>query len=301
MTSSILIITANPLLDCLHDGIIIPGTVTRSQGMKVVAGGKGLNVGRILTNHGHRVIATGFAGGWSGHAFRDIVRGEGQEDAFIDCAARLRIGFLAKDCVEAGSTAVLENGFAVTQEEQQALIDTVRNHVSECHLVVISGSVPSETCTQLFVPILDICHQASIPCWIDSYGPAMDAALSHHCPPSLVKPNRQEYETSTLWSHAQECHITDGGASTNILTPDATFTVIPPEIDCINPIGSGDSYIGALAHARLSGQSLPDQLSYATAAGSINAAQMAVANMQPSEIQTLSSAAQIHKNDKSHD
>ncbi|NRA37064.1 MAG: hypothetical protein HRU15_02895 [Planctomycetes bacterium] len=293
MPATVLIITPNPLLDCLHDGHITPGKVTRSQGMDVVAGGKGLNVGRILCAHGHRVLATGFAGGWSGTAFRAIVASEGQDESFIDCVARLRLGFMAKDCADAGSTAVLENGFMVQSQEQDALIQHVQSQVASCDLVIISGSVPHQNCEQLFVCLLDICNAANVPCWIDSYGPAMDAALQHTRPPQMVKPNREEYITSDLWSQAAECHITDGDAATTVFKGDISLRITSPAITCINAIGSGDSYIGALAHARLSNYSFEDQLCYAAAAGSINASQMAVACMQPSDIKSMSSTVQV--------
>lgn len=290
--STILIVTANPLLDCLHDGEIIPGQVTRSAGMHVIAGGKGINVGRVLTAHDHHVIATGFAGGWSGRAFRDLVQAEDQKDAFVDCDARLRIGFLAQNCVQAGSTAVLENGFHVSASEQENLLNTVHSHAQYADLVIISGSTPDPSCEQLFVHILDICAQAKVDCWIDSYGPAMRAALNHQHPPLLIKPNRQEYGNNYQWSAASECHISNGEKSVSILTENHHYTVEVPNIQCINAIGSGDSYLGALAHARLAEHSFEQQARYAVAAGSINASQMAVATMNPQDIKALS--ANIH-------
>ena len=40
------------------------------------------------------------------------------------------------------------------------------------------------------------------------------------------------------------------------------FRVTPPRIVELNPIGSGDCYVAALAHARLRGLSLREQLRY---------------------------------------
>ncbi len=289
----IVVVTPNPLLDCLHDGDLIPGKVTRSSGLNVVAGGKGLNVGRVLKQHGHDIIATGFAGGWTGDAFRDIVQVEGQDDAFINCAARLRIGFQAKDCVNAGSTALLEHGFSVSEQEQQQLLEKLAEILPQCDLCIVSGSVPDSSCNNLFIAIAQLSKQHRVPCWIDSYGPAMDAVLQSDCKPDLAKPNKEEFETSAHWSSLAECHVTDGEKPTTIYRDGETLIVTPPEVECVNPIGSGDSYIAALAHARLSNWDLEKQLAYAAAAGAINASQMAIADMTPDEIQSMSNNVSV--------
>ena len=291
--AQVLVITPNPLLDCLHDGEMSPGVVTRSTGLNIVAGGKGLNVGRVLTAHGHEVIASGFAGGWTGDAFREIVRAEGQADHFVKCEARLRLGFLARDCAGAGSTALLENGFAVSKSEQAQLLQIIKPFLSTVELCIISGSIPDNSCTDLFTEICGLCQQHSVPCWVDSYGPAMDAVLRSEHVPDYAKPNKQEFETSAAWQQLPECHITDGEHATIIHHQDGHFVVTPPVVTCVNPIGSGDSYIGALAHARLSAWPLAEQLAYAASAGAVNASQMAVANMSPDDIQALSKQVTI--------
>lgn len=283
----IVIITPNPLLDCLHDGSITPGTVTRSDGLQLLAGGKGLNVGRVLVAHGHEVIAGGFAGGWTGDAFRRIVRDEGQHDDFIQCQARLRLGFLTRDCAGAGSTALLENGFAVSDDEQQLLLRRLQNRLDHVDLCIVSGSVPDAACTELFCGIAVHCREAGVPCWIDSYGPAMDTVLRSDCLPQLAKPNREEFSSSEHWQRLAECHITDGGAGISVRHGSDRFDVTPPQVSCVNPIGSGDAYIAGLAHARLSGLDLQQQLRYASAAGAVNASRMSVADMSPQDIEAL--------------
>ena len=64
--ASILTLTANTLIDCLAHGLVRPSKVNRVEQFELVAGGKGLNAGRVLAAFGHQVVAAGFAGGWSG-------------------------------------------------------------------------------------------------------------------------------------------------------------------------------------------------------------------------------------------
>ena len=61
-------------------GIVVPGTVARVQKCVNSAGGKGLNVSRIIDFCGEEVLATGFAGGFNGavhrgNLFRSLISG----------------------------------------------------------------------------------------------------------------------------------------------------------------------------------------------------------------------------------
>jgi fructose-1-phosphate kinase PfkB-like protein len=286
--ATILIVTANPLLDHLADLELEPGRINRCHSYHVMAGGKGLNVGRVLVRHGHRVLACGFAGGYTGTRFNEIVAAEGQTPIFIPTTAPLRIGFFARNCVGAGPTGLLEDGFAVSVAEAAACIDTVTTALAGCDLCICSGSVPDKaTCNELYSGILERCAQANVPCWVDSYGAAMDAALACDYPPTLVKPNREERERARGWERALERHFSDGSERFRVSGLCGDWVVEPPPVVSVNPIGSGDCYLGALAHARLSGWGIEQQLRYAAAAGALNATRMSVAELEPSNIAAL--------------
>jgi fructose-1-phosphate kinase PfkB-like protein len=64
-------------------------------------------------------------------------------------------------------------------------------------------------------------------------------------------------------------------------------------VDVRNPVGSGDCYLAALAHARLTGMALTDQLRYAAAAGAANAARIDIARIAPADIRALVDDVQI--------
>ena len=58
-------------------GIVVPGTVARVQKCVNSAGGKGLNVSRIIDFCGEEVLATGFAGGFNGAYVEDMLKKDG--------------------------------------------------------------------------------------------------------------------------------------------------------------------------------------------------------------------------------
>jgi len=288
--ADVLVLTANTLLDHLAIGPFMSGAVNRVARFEPIAGGKGLNVGRVLARHGHRVTACGFAGGDSGRQLAELVRSDGMEPAFTATAARTRIGF----CVADGggvTSAALEGGFAVEPAEVAALVREVGARLRGCDLLIACGSVPATTCDGLYRVVLAACASAGVTAWVDSYGPAMREALGGGHPPALAKPNRQEYDRDRAWLNCPELHLTDGGGELRVRHPDGRFRVRPPPVREINPIGSGDCYLAALAHARLVGMALPDQLRYAAAAGAANAARADVARIGPGDIQALAERA----------
>jgi len=285
--ATILTVTANTLLDHLARSALPAGAVTRIERFEIVAGGKGLNVGRVLARHGHRVLATGFAGGSSGQTLTDLVVADGVQAHFIPTAARTRIGFLCQH-PSGGKTSLLEDGFPVTEGEVEDLAARIRELLPQVDLVIVSGSVPDPNCTFLYRLVLDACFLANVPCWIDSYGVAMDQALAAPHPPGLAKPNLEEYGPSGLrWVTAGELHLTDGAHEIRVRHPQGRFRVTPPQVLEKNPVGSGDCYLAALAHARLSGWDLIAQLRYAAAAGAANAAHGEVARIRPADIEAL--------------
>jgi len=285
--ATVLVITANTLLDHVATAPFAAGSVNRVPQFAAIPGGKGLNVGRVLARHGHRVIACGFAGGDSGRQLQELVTADGLEAVFTTTAARTRIGF-AITTPEGSTSAALEHGFAVTAAECGALVRSIADRLGGCQLVIGSGSVPDPSCTSLWRLILAASAVAEVPCWIDSYGDAMREALTSGHAPLVAKPNRQEYaQQERAWLNCPELHLTDGGAGLRIRHPQGRWRVTPPRITERNAIGSGDAYLAGLAHARLSGFSLPDQWRYAAAAGAANAARSDVAQIGPQDITPL--------------
>ena len=112
----------------------------------------------------------------------------------------------------------------------------------------------------------------------------MGRALEGSAAPTLCKPNREEFAEGHAWGRAVELHRTDGPAEIRVMAAGERFRLLPPKVRERNAVASGDAYLGALAHARLAGFSLEDQLRYAAAAGAANAALGALARLNPDAI-----------------
>ena len=288
MNKSLLIINTNPLLNLVHCGRIAPGSINRVPSLEMHAEGKGVNVARVLARLGHPVIITGFAGGHSGAWLREIIRAEAMEDAFLDVAAPVRVGFMASCDEDNHPTTVLPNGFPVTPEECAVLLERIEGWLPRVALVIISGSVPDPIAESLYAEILRLSQQAGIPCWLDAHGPALRKALAGAFPPDLAKPNREEYPQSQDWEKIPELHVTDGDRPTLIrLRDQGHWRVTPPPIQQVNPVGCGDCYLAGLVHGWSQEWPLEQRLRFASAAGAANALRRDVAMISRGEIESL--------------
>ncbi len=296
MIFDVLVINANPLLNLVHAGKYTPGAINRVPAMHMAAEGKGVNVARVLARHRHRVALTGFAGGHSGAWLRELICAEGIRDELIETAAPLRVGFMASGRESDHPTTVLPGGFPVTQTECQALLERVETLLGSVRLVIASGSVPDPVADDLYVELLALCQQRSVPCWLDAYGSAMSRALQGSAPPRVSTPNRQEFEQCQHWDRVEELHITDGDCPIKIsCRHQGQWQVTPPAIKQVNPVGSGDCYVAGLAHGWLLGLTWQDRLRYAASAGTVNASRQDVAMIGPIEVNVLVNQVRVER------
>ena len=280
-----MVVCANPLLNLVYRGAIQSGHINRVNEIECHAEGKGVNVARVLSRLGHRVILTGFAGGHSGAWLRDMVKAEGIEDCFIETRAPLRMGFMGGSSDPHHPTSVLPHGFTLTDNECGRLQDRIRTRLNEVQLLIISGSSPDPEKSRLYIDPIRSAREAGIPCWLDAHGTALKTALAEDAIPDLAKPNRDEWSESSLWGRIPELHITDGDQPAEIRLPGSgTFRIHPPQLKQVNPIGSGDCYLAGLAHARMLGYSALESLRWASAAGAANATRADVAMISLAEI-----------------
>lgn len=239
---------------------------------------------RVLARHGHAVVLTGFAGGHSGAWLRELGRAEGIQDACVETAATLRVGFMAGGA-EGHPTTMFPGGFPVTPAECAALLEEVEKRLGSARLVIAAGSVPDPAAEPLYADLLELCGRYNVPCWLDAYGPAMSRALEGAVAPGVAAPNRQEWAQSRGWERVEELHVTDGAAAVEVASRrEGCWRVFPPAVRQVNPVGCGDCYLAGLAHGWLNGLPWEERLRYAAAAGAANVLRLDVAMIGPGEV-----------------
>lgn len=112
----ILTITMNPSVDISYSfESFSEDTVNRVDKVRKTAGGKGLNVTRVLNQLGAEVSASGLLGGFLGEQIRSELDESGINQSFTQISGETR------NCIailhEGRQTEILEKGPTITEEE----------------------------------------------------------------------------------------------------------------------------------------------------------------------------------------
>lgn len=262
------------------------GEVNRVAESVASAGGKGLNVARVLTLLGETPSATGLIGGRTGELIRDLLRSDQIVDHFAEIAGESRtcINIIDDDGI---STEFLEPGPTVADDELDRFRKALSDQLQAGDVVVFSGSLPRGCQPDFYAELIADCKCLGARVILDSSGEPLRLALPNG--PDVVKPNREELEALTSMAVSDEAQLISAARAVQamgagvvvvslgkdgILALDREQRVYrgtPPRIEAVNAVGCGDSMVAALALTLSRQTPLPDALQFAMAVSAANA------------------------------
>jgi tagatose 6-phosphate kinase len=279
----ILTVTPNAALDVTyHLNRLRPGASLRVSSVEHRAGGKGVNVARVLHGLGEQTLSTGLVGGSTGQAVRAGLDEVGLPHDFTDIAGETRRTITVVDS-DGGATVLLEPGPVISAAEWAGLVEHVRSLASMASVLVLSGSLPGGVSPDSCAALVAIGRDADIPVVLDTSGPALIAALA--AKPTLVKPNLDELRAITpqigvegedelrtraeavraLGASAVVCSLGQDGMIA-VTDQGAWYARLGPGVHVSgNPTGAGDAAVAALAVALRDRRPWPEGLRSAVA------------------------------------
>lgn len=276
-------VTLNPSIDYIVrlDAVEI-GQVNRMASDDKYAGGKGINVSRVLKCLAIDSRATGFIGGFTGRFITDQLEKEGISTAFIPLSQDTRINVKIKANQE---TEINGAGPVISTEELAALKDQLA-HLTADDLVVFAGSAPSNLGNQVYKDLLPIAQKAGAAIVCDFEGQTLLDALEYQ--PLLVKPNNHEleaifnvtlesldaietYARKILEMGAQNVLISMAGDGALLVTEDATYFAKPIKGQVKNSVGAGDSMVAGFTGELVRSGDALEALKWGVACGTATA------------------------------
>ncbi|MFC4857593.1 1-phosphofructokinase family hexose kinase [Actinophytocola glycyrrhizae] len=266
----ILTVTLNAALDVTYQvPALRVGHTNRPTAADVRAGGKGVNVARVLHALGHETMVTGLVGGDTGAAIRADVLLAGLREALFDMAGPSRRTVTIVS--DGTATAVNEPGPAVSISDWADFVGGYHALAARASVVVLSGSLPPNLPDDAYAQLIRA--TPGTPVILDTAGPALLAGLAAR--PAVVKPNVHELTEVTGLDDplAAARALLDRGAGAVVasLGPEGLVAVtergswrvrVPEELHG-NPTGAGDACVAALAAGHL--LDWPDRLAEAAA------------------------------------
>lgn len=286
----ILTVTMNPSVDISYLLKKLElDTVNRVTDVRKEAGGKGLNVSRVIKLAGEQGLATGLIGGIMGKYITSHLDDTGIEHSFQQIAQESR------NCIailhEGLQTEILESGPVVTDQEQVQFIRHFTGLLDQSDTVTLSGSLPAGVPKDFYQTLIRIARSRNKKVLLDCSGECLKKATAGPDLPYLIKPNKPELEQLTglsfdadspdsfvglINSHKELQEIpwivvSLGKHGAFARVEGRYFRVRIPEIDVVNPVGSGDSTIAGLAVGINNHESPETTLKRCMAFGMLNA------------------------------
>ncbi|PTE76067.1 1-phosphofructokinase [Staphylococcus cohnii] len=276
-------VTFNPSIDYIMfaDDFELNGLNRATETFKF-AGGKGINVSRVLQTLNVPSTALGFAGGFPCQFIDDTLKKAGIQTDFIEIDEDTRINVKLKTGDE---TEINAPGPNISQTQFENLLRQLKQ-TSKKDIVVVAGSIPKSVPKDAYEQIAKITNQTGARLVVDAEKDLVESVLKYN--PLFIKPNKHELEVmfdtainsdEDVIHYAQE--IMKQGASSVIVSLGGEGAVYVdhkhslkasvPLGQVVNTVGSGDSTVAGMIAGLETGLTIENAFKQAVSAGTATA------------------------------
>lgn len=275
-------ITLNPALDqTVWVEKIQPDDTNRIEKEQKYAGGKGIDVSRVLTTLGVINKALGFVGGFEGEELEGRLLNEGITCDFIRTSGETRVNIIINDISTGRQILLSDKGPEIKPNELMQMIHKVQK-LEKPEIVIISGSLPTGVHPEIYRKIIEIAKGRGAKVILDTDGDALKAGIQGF--PDVIKPNVHELSRlvdvelkgiDRIISAAKDVHkqgigvvlVSMGAMGILLVGEKEQHLASPPKAEVKNTIGAGDSAVAGFVYGLVRGKTLKEALVYAVAAG----------------------------------
>ena len=281
------VLCLNPAIDKIFeiDGFTA-GEDYPGQRPRALAGGKGVNAARVLSQLGERVRLYAFMGEESEALFGKEMGGR-CECVFIPVPGACRTTINVIDNRNRRETVITEAGPQVGPAHVAALMDALRRSVAAGDAVCCSGSVIAGAPEDIYAQVSRLCGEKGAACALDCNAKALPASLAG-ARYALGKPNERELaallgeertsEPEAVAAMARrlmppyDALLVSMGAAGGVLVKGTeALAARLPQVKAVSTVGSGDAAFAGAVYAMAHGYGAAQTLRLAMACGAANA------------------------------
>ncbi|PAE09143.1 1-phosphofructokinase [Terribacillus saccharophilus] len=275
--------TLNPSIDyIMHVDSFKAEDLNRATETAYFAGGKGINVSRLLKRLDVETTALGYIGGFTGAFIRETLENAGIEHQFIEINEPTRVNVKLKS---GGETEINGPGPSITTEQLALLFEQIKS-LGKQDALVAAGNAPGSVPADIYARMADICEENGTRFIADTSSAALRDLIGKRM--FLVKPNHHElgelFDTTIssiedIVSYARKLHETGienvivsmGGEGAIFVNKDHAWKAQTPKGTVKNSVGAGDSMVAGFLAAYEKSGDYKQAFTYAVAAGSATA------------------------------
>jgi 1-phosphofructokinase/tagatose 6-phosphate kinase len=302
----IITVTLNAAID---KSLAVPnfrlGRRHRTVEQRTMAGGKGVNIARMLKALGQPVIATGFAGGATGTHIVEQLTEESILNDFVRIREESRTNTSVLDPTTGEQTEINERGPSVSEHELELFRDKLLYLARGAAIVVFAGSLPPGLGPDIYALLIRELQRTDVITVVDTDGEPLRQAV--RAEPDVATPNVSEVEelvghefasedersravveVAALGPHEAIMTLPDGCIAQGLVDGQAVLkrARIEPR-EAVAKRGSGDAFLAGYLAARYEGRP-PDQwLRFGVACGAESTTRPGTGLIDPREARRL--------------
>jgi 1-phosphofructokinase family hexose kinase len=250
------------------------------------AGGRGLNSSRLIHSFGGDTLALTIAGGEAGGRLLEYLRQAGFRSRAVAVGNEIRTNLTITD--QRGLTVNLnERGPELSATEVGKIERSVVRALDHAKWLLLCGSLPPGVPASFYAKLIGFARKKKVRTLLHASGDALREGVAAR--PTLVTPNQSEAERlldRSLLTRVQcleaAAEIRGFGPESVVLSlasrgavaafADGLYEAIPPQIEAVCPIGSGDALTAGYAWRMNKGRATAaEALRWGVAAGTASA------------------------------
>ncbi|MDF2615143.1 MAG: 1-phosphofructokinase [Clostridia bacterium] len=282
-------VTLNPAVDkTIKLKNLVVDHVNRAEEVREDAGGKGINVSKMIKNLMGESEALGLCAGKTGEFIQHQLDEMGIKHHFIQGEGQTRTNIKIVDDLNKTYTDINETGAPVSKETMQALEELIFSKLTQDDFLVLAGSVPANVSKDIYKNWIQRANEIGAKVILDADGQLLEQGLE--AGPYLIKPNIHELETlynkeiktieeaimlaKDLFKNKIEVIVISRGEhGCVVVTKDETLMIEGLKVPVKSTVGAGDSMVAALAYALNNKDSLKEAITLGVAASAASVMQ----------------------------
>ncbi|MDK2878790.1 MAG: tagatose 6-phosphate kinase [Thermoanaerobacteraceae bacterium] len=286
------------------------GDVARVKEAVYTAGGKGLNVTKVVATLGEDVMATGFIGGYAGGFIEHELSKLNIPHEFARIEGETRSCVNIIDEATRAHTELLEPGPLLTPGDVEKFINLYEILLQRAGVITMSGSVPRGVDVNIYKTLIEIARNYGKKVILDTSGEYLKGGIK--AGPTLIKPNKKEAEqlldmtiestedagiaVKKLQDMGIEMPVISLGSKGAVMACGNDFLFAPaPKVNAVNTVSCGDAMIAAFAVAMTRKYSAEEMLKLGVAVSAAKSMTAETGGCRREDVEKMLNKVSIYK------
>jgi tagatose 6-phosphate kinase len=236
--------------------------IYRTNHYTATAGGKGLNVARVVKELKEDIITTGLLGGMTGTFIKDELKNHKIKNEFVNISGETRTCINITDQKNNTTTEILETGPKINKSEINRFIEKYKTLIKKADIITLSGSLPKGLDDDFYYELVVYAKKMDKKVILDTSGQPLKEGIK--AKPYMIKPNEDELNNlfdQNIKKLSDYIKALDKIKEMGIKLPvislgkDGAVAMVEnnyyhfklPQVDVINTVGSGDAFVAGCA------------------------------------------------------